>query len=238
MRLCLLIFILWFVIPSLGLTADLNQLGSAGRPVQLEADQLSLDKDAGIYRAQGHVKLVQGDFELHSQTLEWNMESGAVTAIGEVELLSPGEELAGDEAYYNLKQGTGTVTAGHFFLREQNFHVRGSLIERRGDVDYRITDGIFTTCNGEIPAWKFGAKRVDVTLGDYARARHTLFYLKDIPVLYFPYMIYPAKTERESGLLSGSGDQSGRDPLSRLFIGNGIGKGVGVSLCLWSEKCG
>ncbi|MCK4502762.1 MAG: LPS-assembly protein LptD [Desulfuromonadales bacterium] len=197
----IIVGILLFVTPGLVLAADFDQVGKTEVPVLLEADQLSLDKAAGVYRAQGNVKLVQGDLEVHSQTLEWNMASGEVVMTGEVELLSPDEELSGTAANYNLKHGTGKITAGHFFLREQNFHLRGESIERLGKLDYRIKNGIFTTCDGEVPAWKFGASQVDVTLGGYARARHTVFYLNDIPALYFPYMIYPAKTERESGLM-------------------------------------
>ena len=181
--------------------ADLDKIGKGDVPVQLEADHLSLDKDAGIYRASGDVKLVQGDLEVYSQELEWNMNSGELLMSGDVRMSAPEEELSGASARYNLKQKTGTITSGRFFLREQNFRVRGESIERLGELDYRIKNGIFTTCDGAIPDWKFGASQVDITLGGYARSRHTVFYLHDIPTLYIPYMIYPAKTERESGLM-------------------------------------
>ncbi len=195
------IFISLCVAPCLAIAADLDQVGESGQPVQLEADQLSYDKDAGLYRASGDVKLIQGDLEVRSQTLKWNQISGEVEAEGDVQLISPDEELFGSKAHYNLKKGTGTVEDGHFYLREQNLHVRGETIERRGKLDYRIKKGTFTTCDGDVPSWKFGASQVDVTLGGYARARNTIFYLKNVPSLYFPYMVYPAKTERESGLL-------------------------------------
>ncbi len=186
---------------SVVVAADFDEIGKVDVPVQLEADHLSLDKDAGIYHATGDVKLVQGNLEVYSQELEWDMNSGELFMSGDVRLLSPDEELSGSKARYNLKQKAGTVTTGRFFLREQNFHVRGETIERLGELDYRIKNGIFTTCDGEIPDWKFGASQVDITLGGYARSRHTVFYLHDIPALYIPYMIYPAKTERESGLM-------------------------------------
>lgn len=214
-------------------------------PVQLEADQLSYDRDTGIYHASGAVSLIQGDLHLQTDDLWWNQRTGEVDARGAVRLISPDEELAGQQARYNLNQGTGVVEDGYFFLREENLHVRGETIERRGEVDYRIRRGTYTTCDGQVPAWKFGAERVDLTLGGYARARHTVFYLKDVPALYFPYMIYPAKTERESGLLIpgvGYSDKRGfqygaayyqvlginqdatlyLDYLSRMGIGKGI----------------
>ncbi|MFK5926554.1 MAG: LPS assembly protein LptD [Desulfuromusa sp.] len=196
-----LLFVFLCAIPCQAVAADWDKVGESGLPVQLEADQLSYDKNTGLYHASGDVKLIQGDFEVHCQTLKWNQTSGELEAEGDVELISPDEELYGNKAHYNLQTGTGTVENGHFYLRDQNLHVRGQTIERRGKLDYRIKKGTFTTCNGDVPSWKFGASQIDVTLGGYARARNTIFYLKDIPSLYFPYMIYPAKTERESGLL-------------------------------------
>ena len=199
MRFFIILFC-WFLV-SPAFATDWNKVGETDQPVQLEADELSYDKDSGVYHASGDVHLTQGTLDVRSQVLEWNQTSGEITAEGDVKLISPDEELFGEKARYNLQQRTGMVENGHFYLRESNFHIRGESIERRGERDYRIKNGTFTTCNGKVPSWKFGASQVDVTLGGYARARNTVFYLKDVPSLYFPYMIYPAKTERQSGLL-------------------------------------
>lgn len=195
----LVVFI--FCCPLLAAAADWSSSGDASVPVNLEADELSYDKDSGRYRASGQVQLTQGDVEVRSQLLWWNQVSGDIEAEGDVQLITPDEKLSGSKVLYNLQAGTGTVENGQIFLREQNLHVRGAQIERRGEFDYRITDGTFTTCDGDVPSWKFGADQVDVTLEGYARAKNAVFYLKDIPSFYVPYILYPIKTERESGLL-------------------------------------
>ena len=181
--------------------ADWNQVGESEQPVHLEADQLSYDKNSGLYHASGDVKLIQGDLEIWCQTLIWNQISGEIEAAGDVQMLSPDEELSGSKAQYNLQKGIGIVENGYFYLRKQNLHVRGQTIERRGKFDYRINNGTFTTCDGDVPSWKFGASQLDVTLGGYARARNAVFYLNDLPSFYVPYILYPVNTERESGLL-------------------------------------
>lgn len=194
----MLMFLSW---PFSALTADWDQLGNPEVPVNLEADELTYDKTSGRYRASGNVQLTQGETEIKSRILWWDQTSSEVEAEGDVQLISPEEELFGSKVYYNLRQGTGRIENGHVFLREQNLHIRGKSIERRGAFDYRVSDGTFTTCDGEVPSWKFGASRLDVTLKGYARAKNAVFYLKDIPSFYVPYMIYPVKGERESGLL-------------------------------------
>ena len=197
----LLLPILSVLYGSLACAADFSGLGAANVPVQLEADELSYDRDEDTYNASGNVTLKQGDFTVSGDSLQWNQQSGELRAEGEVTLTSPDEEMAGDRVYYNLQQGTGLIEGGHFYLRDQNLHIYGERIERRGEADYRVYDGTFTTCDGDVPSWKFGASQLDVTLGGYASARNMVFYLNNVPSMYFPYMIYPAKTERESGLL-------------------------------------
>ena len=154
---------------------DWNKVGETEVPVTLEADELSYDKDTGMYHASGDVHLVQGDLDVRSQTLDWNQDSGELIAEGDVQLRSPDEELFGNKARYNLQHGTGTVEGGHFYLRESNLHIYGDSIERRGEHEYRIKNGTFTTCNGDVPSWKFGASQIDVTLGGYARAKKSYF---------------------------------------------------------------
>lgn len=192
--------------------ADWSKVGAPDVPVNLEADELSYDKRTGRYRAAGNVQMQQGEMQLRSRILWWNQQSGEVEAEGEVELSSPDETMTGNKLFYDLEQGTGRVEEGHVFLRESNLHVRGKAIEKRGELDYRVTEGTFTTCDGDVPSWKFGADQLDVTLGGFARAKNAVFYLTDIPSLYVPYMIYPVDNERKSGLLTptfGSSERRG-----------------------------
>lgn len=170
-------------------------------PVSIEADSLSYDKPSATYHAAGRVHLQKGELVLTSDQVEWNTETGEAVARGDVRVVEPLAEMDGAELSINLETGRGRLRQGRVFLKEQNFHIAGDEIEKLGELDYRVTGGTFTTCDGEKPSWKFGSSRFDVTLGRYAQAKHVLFYVRDIPVLYSPYLIYPVKTERESGLL-------------------------------------
>lgn len=206
----MVLLLLWFPLSA----AAVELFPAASGPVELEAQQLSYDEQSGRYRATGQVSLKRGELHLRCDELWWERETGDVEAVGNVVLDGGRDRLAGRRIRYNLTAGTGLVEDGEAFLAEQSLFVSGRQIERRGDAEYRIIDGSFTTCEAENPSWKFSAKQMDVTVGGYARARHTLFYLKGLPTLYLPYLIYPAKTERESGLLMpriGYSDRRGRE---------------------------
>jgi LPS-assembly protein len=167
----------------------------------LDAEELIFDRPTETYRALGAVRLQKGELTLLSERLTWNAASGEAEASGNVRLHDPEGTVSGDQLRINMETGQGYLTDGRIFLRERNFHVAGERIERLGEHSYRIDRGTFTTCDDDPPPWKFTARRLDVTLGAYAKARHAVFYLRDVPVFYFPYLIYPVKTERESGFL-------------------------------------
>ena len=170
-------------------------------PVSLDAGSLSYDKATDTFHAAGEVRLQKGNVQLSSDTITWDRASGEATAMGDVRLKSPEGVMEGNFLSYNLQTGSGRLLQGRVFAPGQNFHIAGEEIQKLGKERFRVIDGTFTTCEGERPSWKFGAGRFDVTMGGYARASNVLFYIKDVPVFYVPYLIYPAKTERESGLL-------------------------------------
>lgn len=180
------------------------------QPVDLEADELDYDQAQGLYHARGHVRLQQGAMFLESDQLWWNQQTGEIEALGQVFFSRPGEELSGARVSYNLQQGTGVVEDGRAFWEKESLHLSGQKIERLGPDQFRLTNGRFTLCEADTPAWSLGADRADLTIGRYVTARNAKIYLHDVPVFYTPYVTIPVKTERESGFLTPSIGSSSR----------------------------
>ncbi|MCW9078704.1 MAG: putative LPS assembly protein LptD, partial [Gammaproteobacteria bacterium] len=171
-------------------------------PISLVADQLSYNAEEEIYEAKGDVVLRQADVELRSDELLWQSSTQDVAARGAVLLNDADVNFTGDSMQYNMTTGQGRAQGGKVLVHEDNFHLAGEEIEKHGQANYFVKDGSFTTCDGEVPDWKFSAREVDVDLGGYARAKGVFFHIRDVPLLYTPYMYFPVKTERESGLLA------------------------------------
>ena len=51
------------------------------------------------------------------------------------------------------------------------------------------------------PDWSFTLAEATVTLDDYARMKHVAFRAGHVPLLYSPYLIWPTKEDRASGML-------------------------------------
>ena len=172
-----------------------------GEPIRLKADHISYDHNTDVYIAEGQVEIWQGDTKLTAHRVVLSGRSHEVEAQGNVILWQGDDVLRSERMIINLETNLGIIIKGALFLKKQNFYLRGEEIERVGEDTYRIREGSFTTCDGDWPAWRFQAKETLVTLEEYASVWGATFQIKNVPVLYSPYLFFPVKTERQSGFL-------------------------------------
>jgi LPS-assembly protein len=167
----------------------------------LKADTVSIDVPSDSYLAKGAVRVVRGGMSLLADSMIYHTISGDAQAEGGIFLENGSDTLKGDRLSLNLFSQQGELSNAELFVKSSNFRVRSKLMEKTGEEDYRMERGSFTTCDGENPSWRFEARKVEVTLDEFATARDAVFYVGDIPLLYTPYLLFPVNKERQSGLL-------------------------------------
>ena len=181
---------------------------------QLRADSFSYDKRQDIYTASGNVVLHAKDSVIFADHIRLDAATREAIAEGDVRIEKDKDWLEGERAYLNLEKETGLIEEGRGFLADGNFHFSGALVEKLGPQTYNVRDGTFTTCDGDEPSWHFRTSDLKVTVEGYGFAKDTRFYLGRVPVLYSPYLAFPAKTKRQTGLLMprfGLGGRLGSD---------------------------
>ena len=180
--------------------------------ISIWADILSHDNETDAYNAKGNVMVLWNGIILIADTVTLSETTSEAVAEGGVRLVKGGDVLYCDRITVNMVTEKGEVINGKLFSRKSNFHIEGEKIEKVGADEYRLEHGTFTVCNGEVPSWKFTADDLNVTLEDFAIGKNAVFYIKDIPVMYTPYMLFPVKRERQSGFLFphfGNSDKKG-----------------------------
>jgi LPS-assembly protein len=202
-------FLFFFAIYSPPAHAKVGELSmptemKAEGPVDIEADELTYDRETQTYEAHGQVEVSRGDLSLKSDHARLNMATKDLAAWGNV-ILREGEDVVECQRLeVNLETRIGKIYQARLYLKDQNFHITGREIEKLGENHYRVRDGSLTTCNAERPPWKFGVKEIEVkemALGGWGIAKGPIFYLEDIPVLYFPWGAFPVRQERQTGFL-------------------------------------
>ncbi len=141
---------------------------------QFFADQATIDAASGAVRASGHLRFESDSVQMHAEQLTADSRQQKVTLGG---------------AQYQLRGSAGRGKAGH-----AEIDVRSGLLLR---------DAAYTTCPEGDESWQIRAAEIgiDARTG-YGHAKHMLLYIGDVPVLYLPYLLFPAKNERTSGLLA------------------------------------
>lgn len=175
--------------------------GAAGLPYHIKADSLSYDDTTKTYSARDHVTITRGNQSLQADAIDLHAETMDAEAWGQVRFISGQDWLTGSRLKMNLDKGVGVLYDGILFVKESLFYIKGNKIEKIGEDSYYIDDGRFTSCDGDRPAWQITGKDLKVKIDGYGTVRHAAFWAKSIPVLYSPFLVFPAKTERQTGFL-------------------------------------
>jgi LPS-assembly protein len=191
------------VIPLLGEGASGTPRQSIVLPgdVHVSAQKLDVKFEAKTYSAEGNVTISQGNTRLRADKIIYDLNTGEVSAKGKVIVRAGGDVVEAEEITIKLPTATGAMIDAKLHLTRNNIYLEGKKLEKTGESSYRIEDGSFTTCSGIKPDWKIRGKEVNVAIEGYGTLKHGFFYVKDIPVFYLPWLIYPAKRKRQTGFL-------------------------------------
>lgn len=196
--------------------------GGAEKPVSIEADRIEYEKDGETCRASGNVLIFYGGARLRAEEVRVNRETGDAEAEGNVTIERAGDRLEAVRANFNFLTETGVLHDGRIFFSENHLYLQGEEIHKEGEETYRVLHGKATSCDGETPDWSITGEDVRVTVDGYGTIRNGFFQVLDTPVLYVPYLLFPAKKTRQSGFLlprfAYSRDKNGFDITVPLFL--------------------
>ena len=166
-------------------------------PISVTADKLDYDRTSDVYIAIGHVKIDQEGIHLEADKVVLNNRTGQADAEGNVYLQDAGNVVHAESVKVNLNTSAGIITKGDLFMKKDNYHVKGDVIERRSETTYHIQHGRFTTCDEN--EWFVKADEMDIDMTRYATGSRVTFNVEGTPVLYTPYFLFPVR--RQSGFL-------------------------------------
>lgn len=212
-------FALWrivFLLTGLGWLAfslvSVCQAGEAEPPPfywEMEADRITHFHDRQEVEGEGGVLLQRAGplllpMEIRADRIGYGLESGLIDAAGGLEMRMGQDVITASEARLDLGAQTGLLRDTTVFLADHNLHFTAASVEKTGPASYRFHDGWVTSCEirpGKPTPWGIQARDMRLTLDEYAVLRHATLRIRDLPVLYTPYLVLPAKISRQTGLL-------------------------------------
>ncbi len=170
-----------------------------GAYVNIEAN--TVEKTGDIIEAIGDVHVKGEDMSLDADYIFYNGFTGDLWASGNCHLIEARGEMNATVLYYNTIRKDVHISDGSILIYKGPVKISGRDITRYGPDLYTGRDVEYTTCLGSPPAWSIKARFLSIPVEGYASARDVRFVLDNMPVLYSPYFMYPAKLKRQSGLL-------------------------------------
>lgn len=177
---------------------DFPQIEEGGEVHIKAAQQTVLGRDSLIL--EGDVTLSYQDITLKADLITYNQLTKDATAEGNVILDQGSRRMSASRAFFNFATNSGTLFNATASL-DPSVYITGEKIEKIDEITYRITEGVFTSCELGDPSWAFHLSEGIVRVEDYARLKNLSFRANGVPVIYLPYLVWPTKTERARGFL-------------------------------------
>jgi LPS-assembly protein len=177
----------------------LQQTPKKGGEIKWQAGSQQIVKDEyGIL--EGHVILEYQDIKVTTDKATYNFKTKDVVAQGHVIIDQGPTRLTGDQAIFNLDSKTGT-----FFNATGNLqgaiYFTGEKLEKVTEEEYRLTNGVITSCDLDDPSWSFHVRSADLIVDNYAHLRDLSFRAHRLPIFWAPRLIWPTKRDRSQGFL-------------------------------------
>ena len=195
---------------------SLDLLAAGKRKAIVERDSEIVVSDSGIYYTEA----------THSITTGGHYRIRPPPSSGQADIVasSPGR------VQYNLNASTLRITNAKLPVNNGDmWFMQVSVAEVQNDTSANgkrsptvwVGGGTLTSCDDSIPDYQFVYKEAKRTSSNGLFARPAILYIKDIPVMWFPFMFSDTRPGRHSGILApqfGLGDIVRNSPTYRRHV--------------------
>ncbi|MBI5598808.1 MAG: LPS-assembly protein LptD [Deltaproteobacteria bacterium] len=199
-------FLILVIFQSEAFSADSDGFFKKDEPIDMTGDTVTYEKAKNTYYGEGNVVVVQGTTTLKADRVVVDMDSGVATASGGVEILSAGGDyLKGSTVTVDMNKDTAVAVSGRLFFKEGNIYVFGHTVKKIGPRTFDSEESVFTTCDceeGVSPAWSLRTAYSKMKAEGFYSGWNAFFYVKDVPILYSPFIAAPARMKRQTGFLT------------------------------------
>jgi lipopolysaccharide assembly outer membrane protein LptD (OstA) len=183
-------------------TYHLAAEGDTSRParqeqVQYSGDRIVYDLEGGVVDVLQHAEVRYKEMRLTSEQIRFDSRTQQMRAEGKPVLQDGRDRITGVTMTYDLERRQGIVYDGRTTY-ERGFYY-GEQVRRVSDNELAVRHGVYSTCELETPHYHFSSAKMKLYVHDKVVARPVIFYLKKIPVLAFPFYVFPIKPGRHSG---------------------------------------
>lgn len=174
--------------------------------IYFSADELETNEASGVILAKGNVIVTRGQMELKSDSLWYEQQKDVIVASGNVVLTeADGSVLYTDEIRLSDKMSRAEVDKVKVLMRDES-RIWADTFIKKANNNKQMRNASYTACDmceGKSPLWQIDARKVNYDAeGQNINYNDAVLRVKNIPVLYLPFLSHPApEVKRRSGFL-------------------------------------
>lgn len=192
-------------------------------PVFSEADREKVDISAekvgntstNLSTFSGNVLIERHLLRLRADEVIHDRDQQRLDLKGNIQADTDGMTLSADSGWLKLDSNLGELHNTHYSIQESHLSGKTPLFSISPDKKTSLIDTQFSTCPESQLDWHLDTAYLELDQESATgTAKHTILWVKDVPVLYLPWIQFPLGDERRSGLLMpnmGSSSSNGFD---------------------------
>lgn len=185
----------------------------ASEAMDFQAPQLEFNRETNEVIGSGGVLLSGEGVQAQASKARANLDTQDAVLKGNI-LVTDGQSIiAAESGVFNLDTELGEFEKVRFMYEDGGYEGLAHRLKKLSEFRYELSECSFTTCNcaDQSQPWNIKAREADITREGYAHTYHTTLNMWGVPVFYSPWFVFPAKMERQTGLLAPRIGVSSRD---------------------------
>ncbi|WP_295476187.1 LPS-assembly protein LptD [uncultured Pseudomonas sp.] len=171
-------------------------------PTFIGAKASRYEQEQQVATLAGDVVMRQGSMQVEAQEASLHQAENRGELNGDVRLRDKGALIVGDHAELQLDTGEAQIDNAEYVLHKSNVRGNALYAKRSENAIIRLKDGTYTSCEPGSNAWTLKGNNVTLNPATgFGTATNVTLRVKDIPVLYTPYIYFPIDDRRQSGFL-------------------------------------
>ncbi|XPV70076.1 MAG: LPS-assembly protein LptD [Halarcobacter sp.] len=162
----------------------------------------NVDTKKGILIANGNVIIVSPTYYISAQKAIYDKNNGTFELFDDVIILKDNTVQVNSEyAFLDVTNNNSYQKPNLFYDHTSSIWINSKESKKTDDI-INLDNTILSTCDCIDPDWSIRSSNIDYdTKEKWLNAYNTRIYVKDVPVLYTPYLGFSTDNKRKTGLL-------------------------------------
>ncbi len=169
--------------------------------IKVKANRAEIQQDT-VALFEGNVDILSDNARIKANNARIDKLKTELNASGQVSYQDPQILVKSEEVLLNTDSGKLDMSQTTYQLSEFSGRGAAEHIALGAQEGITLSGVSYTTCPAGDEDWRIEASSIAIEQGElWGEAYNTVFYIRDVPVMYLPYFAFPVSDQRQSGLL-------------------------------------